>query len=233
MAKYYPQMLMEMELRNLRPKTIKAYVRHVAAFAKMFGKSLADMGEMEIRQYLHHLRTVKKVSSSNINIAYAALRFFYVHTLHRDWSVEKIPRTKKEKRLPVVLSPEEVQAIINAIPDLKHRVMVMATYSGGLRVSETANLKVTDIDSQRGLIRVDQGKGRKDRYTLLSDTLLHNLRDYYKAYRPKLWLFEGKRKDGPVGVETIQRAFRFAKKKPGSRSRPPSIPCVTALPLTC
>jgi site-specific recombinase XerD len=180
----------------------------------MFGKSLEQLGENEIRQYLHHLKTVKKVSTSNINIGYCALRFFYEKVLHRQWNTERLPRPKVEKKLPVVLSVEEVRQIFDVAHKLKDRVMLMTTYAAGLRVSETAKLKLTDIDSKRMLIRVEQGKGKKDRYTLLSEALLENLRNYYKTYHPKMWLFPSKRPDQPIRVEAIQRAFRRAKKKP-------------------
>lgn len=216
MAKFYPQMLMEMELRNFSPRTIEAYLWHVTAFTKMFGKSPAEMGETEIRQYLHHLKTVKKVSSSNINVGYCALRFFYEKVLHRLWNTERLPRPKMEKKLPVVLSREEVQTILDAVSNLKHQTMLMATYAAGLRVSETVHLKIPDIDSKRMVIRVEQGKGKKDRYTLLSQTLLEKLRVYYQAYRPALWLFPGSRPDQPIGVESVQKAFQCAKKKSAS-----------------
>ena len=233
MAKYYPQMMMEMELRNFSPNTIRAYVRHLRAFAKMFGKSLEQLGENEIRQYLHHLKTVKQVSTSNINIAHCALRFFYVKVLQRKWNSERLPRPKVEKRVPVVLSREEVQKILDAITQPKYRVMLMTIYAGGLRVNELAHLKVSDIDSQLMLIRVDQGKGKKDRNTLLSETLLEHLRSYYKVYRPQTWLFPGKRVDQPIRVQAIQRAFQYAKKKPVSASPRRFIPCAIALPRIC
>ena len=233
MGKLRDQMKMELELKNYAPKTIKAYLGHMEAYTRLFMKSPAEMGEEEIRKYLHHLKTVKKVSTSNINIAYWALRFFYVDTLHREWKVEKIPHPKKEKKLPVVLAQEEVKKLLEAVSNLKHRVMLMAAYSGGLRVSEVANLKIEDIDSKRMLIRVEQGKGKKDRYTLLSQTLLENLRNYYRTYRPKMWLFPGKRPDQPIRVEAIQKAFQRAKKKPVSTSLPRFIPCAIALPPIC
>jgi integrase len=119
-----------------------------------------------------------------------------------------------EYKLPVVLSREEVQQILEAVRTQKYRVILMTIYAAGLRVSETANLKLTDIDSKRMLIRVEQGKGKKDRNTLLSETLLENLRNYYRACRPKTWLFPGKRPDQPIRAEAIQRAFQYAKKKP-------------------
>jgi site-specific recombinase XerD len=216
MAKFYHQMLMEMELRNFSPRTIEAYVWHLCAFAKMFGKPLDKLGENEIRQYLHHLKTVKKVSSSNINVGYCALRFFYEKVLRRVWNTERLPRPKIEKRLPVVLSREEVQTILDAVANLKHQTMLMTTYAAGLRVSETVHLKLADIDSKRMMIRVEQGKGKKDRYTLLSPTLLEKLRVYYQAYRPALWLFPGSRPGQPIGVASVQKAFQCAKKKSAS-----------------
>jgi site-specific recombinase XerD len=233
MGKLRDQMKMELELRNYAPKTIKAYLGHMKAYTRLFMKSPAEMGEEEVRQYLHHLKTVKKVSSSNINIAYWAMHFFYVKTLHRDWKVEKIPHPKTEKRLPVVLAQEEVKKLLEVVSNLKHRVMLMTAYSGGLRVSEVANLKVADIDSKRMLIRVEQGKGKKDRYTLLSQTLLENLRNYYKAHRPQKWLFPGSRPNEPIDAGSIQRVFKRAKKKPVSSSLPLFIRCGIVSPRIC
>ena len=230
MGKLRDQMLMELELRNYAAKTIQAYLGHMTAYTRLFMKSPAEMGEEEVRKYLHHLKTVKKVSSSNINIAYWALHFFYVKTLHRDWNVEKIPHPKTEKKLPVVLAREEVKKLLDAVSNLKHRVILMTAYAGGLRVSEVAHLKIEDIDSQRMMIRVDQGKGKKDRYTLLSQTLLENLRNYYKAHRPQKWLFPGSPPDEPIDAGSIQRVFKRAKKKPVSSSLPPSIRCGIVLP---
>lgn len=237
MGKLRDQMKMELELKNYAPKTITAYLGHMTAFTRLFMRSPAEMGEEEIRKYLHHLKTVKQVSTSNINIAYWALRFFYVDTLHREWNVEKIPHPKMEKKLPVVLAQEEVKKLLEAVSNLKHRVMLMTAYAGGLRVSEVARLKVTDIDSKRMLIRVEQGKGKKDRYTLLSQMLLENLRSYYTAYRPQKWLFPGSRPDEPIDAGSIQRVFKRAKKKPGSKSPPLFIRCAIsfqdkALPRT-
>ncbi|MEZ6230978.1 MAG: phage integrase N-terminal SAM-like domain-containing protein [Candidatus Brocadiaceae bacterium] len=180
MGKLREQMVEEMELRNFSPKTIKAYLGHMVAFTRLLGKSPAEMGEGEVRRYLQYLRKEKRVSWSNINIAYSALKFFYVETLLREFAIKKIPRPKGEKKLPVVLSLSEVKEIFDVIANMKHRVILMTTYSGGFRVSEVAHLKVTDIDSKRMQIRVDQGKGKKDRYTLLSPALLEHLRTYWR-----------------------------------------------------
>lgn len=218
------QMLMEMELRNFRPNTIYAYTRQMESYTRLFGKAPDLMGELEVRKYLHHLKKVKGVSSSNINIAYCALRFFYVKTLHRDWNVDRIPRPKTEKRLPNILARSELRRLFDSIENLKHRAMLLTSYSGGLRVSETANLKLTDIDSKRMLIRVDQGKGAKDRYTLLSELALEALRDYYLKYRPKVWLFPGRseNEDCAINVSTIQQVFKTAKTKAGIK-KPASV----------
>jgi integrase/recombinase XerD len=145
------------------------------------------------------------------------LRFFYVEVLHREWHVDKIPRPKAEKKLPVVLSCDEVKRIFAEVSDFKYRMILMTIYSGGLRVSETAKLKVSEIDSGRMQIRVDQGKGKKDRYTLLSERLLKDLRRYYMIYRPGEWLFPGRVDDKPISVSTIQNAFKQAKQRAGIR----------------
>jgi site-specific recombinase XerD len=215
MGKLREQMVREMEVRNYSPRTIEAYVGHMVAFTRLFQKSPADMGAEEVRHYLHSRKTVRRVSSSNINIAYCALKFFYEQTLHHDWQVEQLPRPRGETRLPVVLSLGDVRRVLEAVSNRTHRVFLETTYSAGLRMSETAHLKITDIDSQRMLIRVEQGKGKKDRSTLLSATLLQDLRAYWRVERPAVWLFPGKCGDEPLSVTTIQKAFTRAKKKSG------------------
>jgi site-specific recombinase XerD len=179
------------------------------------------MGDQEIREYLHHLIQEKKASQSSISQAYSALKFFYETTLKRDWNGYRIPRVQMGKKLPVVLSREEIRGIFSAIKNLKHRALLMAIYSAGLRVSEVVHLKVSDLDSQRMTIRVQQGKGQKDRYTLLSQRTLEVLRDYWRAYRPQDWLFPGKPATQPLSVSAVQRVFgmvllRAGIKKPAS-----------------
>lgn len=209
------QMVMEMQLRNYSPKTIQAYTGHIAAYTRLFDKSPAELGDTEIRQYLHHLKIEKKVSSSNINIAYSGLKFFYTKVLDRSWQVDKIPRPKREKKLPVVFSHAEVEALLEAADNLKQRVILMTAYSAGLRIKETVHLKISDVDSDRMTIRVVQGKGRKDRYTLLSEILLVKLREYYLQYRPSSWLFPGKDPDKPLASESLRSIFCDAKTKAG------------------
>lgn len=223
MGQLREKMVAEMEFRNLSPKTIKAYVSNVAAFSKYFGKAPDTLGEGEVRCFLEYLKNVKRVSFSNVNVAYCGLKFFYTQVVGRKWHIEKLPRPKTPKKLPIVLSRREVQAILNSISNLKHRCFVMTCYATGMRISETANLKLRDIDSDRMQVRVDQGKGNQDRYTILSEGLLKHLRYYWKLYRPSVFLFTGRDPNQPINVCTIQRIFKKAKKKLASASLLPSI----------
>jgi integrase/recombinase XerD len=147
--------------------------------------------------------------------------------------VERLARPRGRKRLPEVLSRGEIRRLLDAVSNRKQRLMLMTTYSAGLRVSETAHLKVSDIDSQRMMIRVEQGKGKKDRYTLLSETLLTELRAYWRQYHPTYWLFAGTKPDRPYSARSIQQVFDRAKKKPASPSTSPFTPCGIALPPIC
>ncbi len=208
------RMFANMRMRDFSPKTIKAYLWHVTEFTRYFGKSPDLLGEEEVRRYLLYLSDERKLSWSSVNVGYSALRFFYVNTLNRDWQVNKIPRPKGRRRLPVVLSHDELNRLFSVTSNLKHRVIFKTIYSAGLRLSEAANLKLYHIESDSMRVRVEQGKGKKDRYTLLSEQVLVELRDYWRRYRPTEWLFFGKEKRCPISVSTIQVAFKRAKKKP-------------------
>jgi integrase/recombinase XerD len=221
MGKLHDQMKMDLELKNMSPRTRSCYLTWMRSFALHFHRSPEELGEQEIRDYLHYLIQVKKGSQSGVSQAYSALKFFYETTLKRDWNGFRIPRVQKGKKLPVVLSQQEIQAIFSATRNLKHRVVLMTIYSAGLRISEVVHLKVSDIDSQRMTIRVQQGKGQKDRYTLLSQRTLEVLRAYWKEYRPSGWLFPGKPETEPLSVSSVQRVFekvllRARIKKPAS-----------------
>lgn len=207
MGKLQDQMRMDLELKNYSPRTRSCYLTWMRSFALHFHRSPDGMGDPEIREYLHYLIQEKKASQSGISQAYSALKFFYETTLKRDWNGFRIPRAQMGKRLPVVLSSREVQAIFSATRNLKHRAALMTIYSAGLRVSEVVHLKVSDIDSQRMTIRVQQGKGQKDRYTLLSQRTLEVLREYWKEYRPSGWLFPRKPETEPPSVSAVQRVF--------------------------
>jgi integrase/recombinase XerD len=230
MGEIRDQMVMAMQMRNFSERTIKDYLLHVKLYVRMYGKSPAEMGEKEIQKYLQSL-VERKMSWSTVRLTYSALKFLYKDTLKQEWKVEKLLRVKTEKRLPVVLSGEEIRRLFGAVKNMKHRMVLMSCYSAGLRISEAVHLKVTDIDSQRMQIRVEQGKGKKDRYTLLSTTFLEQLRNYWKLYHPYEWLFPGKMPDQALTITGVQRTFTEAKKKQGSPSMLASIPYAIALLL--
>jgi integrase/recombinase XerD len=197
------RMLEELRLRNYSPNTVKAYIRCVANFAQYFRVSPDQLGPQHVRQYQLFLVERKKVSWALFNQTVCALRFFYQHTLHRNWMIEHIPYPRHEQKLPLVLSPAEVAAVFAAARNLKHRTILMTIYAAGLRVSEVTHLRVADIDSQRQVICVRQGKGRKDRQLMLSPKLLELLRIYWKRYRPIVWLFPGDTPQRPITRGTV------------------------------
>jgi integrase/recombinase XerD len=204
------RMIEELRLRNYSSNTITVYIRCVAQFAQHFRLSPDRLGPKHIRQYQLFLVERKKVSWALFTQTVCALRFFYQRTLHRNWMIEYIPYPRHEEKLPVVLSPTEVAAVFAATRNLKHRTILMTIYAAGLRVSEVTHLRVADIDSQRQVICVRQGKGRKDRQVMLSPKLLERLRIYWKSYRPTVWLFPGESPERPVSSETVWRVCRQA-----------------------
>lgn len=210
MTELRQRMIEELRLRNYSPNTITVYIRCVAQFAQHFRLSPEQLGPEHIRQYQLFLVQQRKVSWALFNQTVCALRFFYHHILHRDWVIDYIPYPRREDKLPVVLSPAEVAAVFEATRNLKHRTILMTIYAGGLRVSEVRHLRVSDIDSQRQVICVRQGKGRKDRQVMLSPKLLEALRIYWKSYRPRVWLFPGESPDRPVSSETVWRVCHQA-----------------------
>ncbi len=209
------RMLEDMGIRNLAKNTQSAYVLHVVAYAKHFKRSPDLLGPEEVRAYQVHLTQNRRLSPSSINVATGALRFLYKVTLKRDWALEAIPMSKKPFRLPVILSREEVMQFLNSVESLKQRAILMTAYAAGLRISEATHLKVTDIDSQRMMLRVDQGKGRKDRYVMLSPRLLDVLRAYWKAVRPRLWLFPGNLAGQPITRGAVGSACQKARRASG------------------
>ena len=182
----------DMQVRNLSPHTQATYVLQVSLFARYFSKSPEALGPEGIRSYQVYLTNQEKLAPGSILIAVAALRFLYKVTLHKDWSFEDIiPAPKKPQKLPIVLSPEEVRHFLSCVPSPKHRTILTVCYAAGLRISEAVGLRPSDIDSQRMVIRVEQGKGQKDRYVMLSPKLLETLRDWWRMDKPRPWLFPG------------------------------------------
>ena len=203
MTKLRQRMLDDMRVRNLARNTQLSYLQQVSAFANFFHQSPAKLGPEEIRTYQVHLTTVKQLAPSSLCITVAALRFLYQVTLKQAWAIEEIPAPKKPQKLPIVLSPAEVMQFLAAVGNLKQRALLSTVYATGLRVSEATHLKVTDIDSQRMTLRVEQGKGQKDRYVMLSRQLLEILRAYWKVVRPVGWLFPGEVIGQPITRDAV------------------------------
>lgn len=199
------RMIQDMRLRNLAPKTQTEYVRWVRKFAQFWGRSPAQLGPEEIRGWLVHLVENEKKSASTYTVAAASLRFLYVQTLGRAWALRFIPLPKRDKTLPDILSQNEVSRLLDVQLTLKENALLSAIYGGGLRTTEVSRLKVTDIDSDRMVLKIVQGKGRKDRYLALSRRLLVDLRKYWKESRPSTWLFPNREGSGPITADAVRR----------------------------
>jgi integrase/recombinase XerD len=208
------KMLEELQRRNYSHRTAKTYVRIVREFAEYFHQSPDKLGPEHIRQYQAHLFQTKKLAPATVSQYVSALRFLFVKTLRRHFLAEYIPFPKARKRLPTVLSPEEVARLIDSARNLYHRTLLMTLYSTAMRRAELCRLKVRDVDSQRMMIRIDQGKGGRDRDVPLSPKLLQTLRVYWRWMQPKTFLFPGTvkgfRADVPITPNVVWLACRQA-----------------------
>jgi integrase/recombinase XerD len=211
MGRLREQMKGDLELRGLSRNTQEIYLNQVRDFSRYFNRSPLHLGEREIKEYLLYLIREKRASYSRVNQCYCALKFLYGTTLKRKWVMEKVPCTKRERNLPAVLDREEVEALFSVTRNVKHRAILMLIYSSGLRVSEAARLRVSDIDGKRMVIRIRRGKGKKDRYSILSHVALEALREYWREYRPTEWLFPSRFPGKPLTERSIQRTFKKAK----------------------
>lgn len=208
------RMLEDMQVRNLSSHTQVSYVQQVSRFARHFDRSPETLGPEEIRAYQVYLTNERKLAPGSILIAVAALRFLYRITLKKDWPFDDvIPAPKKPLTLPVVLSPEEVVLFLECIKKPKHRTILTTCYAAGLRISEAVRLTVPAIDSQRMVLRVEQGKGQKDRYVMLSPKLLEILRDWWKVNRPRHWLFSGDRPGQPITRSAVEHECQEAHRR--------------------
>jgi len=216
------QMTKDLQLKGITPRTQKKYLREVGIMADYFDKPLEEVGEKELKDYLVHMLENRKISRGTYKTYVAGIKFLYKTTLNREEVVEKIRYPKALRKLPVVLDLAEVRTLLSVMENLKHRALLTITYSAGLRVSEAAKLRVTDIDSKRMMVRVQQGKGGKDRYSILSQTALELLRRYWRQYRPKEWLFEGQQNGTHICYTAIRNIFFEAKKRAGI-AKPASI----------
>jgi integrase/recombinase XerD len=209
------RMIQDMQLRNFASGTVNVYVSCVARFASHFARSPESLGPEDVRAYLLHLIEQRHVSWSYYNLHLQALRFLYNVTLGRPVVLAHVVCPRQPKRLPVVLSPNELIRFFAAVANLKHRASLMTAYAAGLRVAEVAALQVSDIDSQRMVLRVRQGKGRKDRYVMLSPVLLEILRAFWKVARPQTWLFPNPSGEGPLTPAAVMKACRRAGRASG------------------
>ena len=226
MGKLRDQMLVDLQLNGAKPRTQKTYLREVENLAKYFNRSPEELGEAELKEYMLYLINKRHLSEGTFRFYVAGLKFFYRTTLKREWPVEKIKHPRSKRKLPFVLDLSEVEALFAVTKNLKHKVILMMTYSSGLRASETARLKLTDIDSKRMTVKISDGKGGKDRYSILSKTTLECLRQYWRKYRPTEWLFEGQKKDEHITVHSIQLMFYAARKRAGL-TKPASVHTLT------
>lgn len=209
------QMQADMVLRGLAPRTQAAYIAAVAGLARHYGQAPDQLTEEEVQRYLLHLIEERQLAWASTNQAACALRFFFHVTLKRPEASFLIPSRKVPTKLPEILSKGEVERILDACTSLRHRALLMTTYAAGLRVSETCLLKPADIDSTRMMIRVANGKGGKDRCTLLPPLLLETLRLYWRAARPVHWLFPKTDGKEPVHISQVQKMFQAAKRRAG------------------
>ena len=216
MTKLRNRMLEDMQVRNLSINTQKSYTYQIAQYARYFAKSPEELNPEDIRTYQVYLTKEKKLTPQSVGIAVSALRFLYTTTLRRDWKIEElIPAPKTPQTLPVVLSPEEVVVFFNAIYNLKHKTVLTCCYAAGLRISEAISLKPTHIDSQRMVIRVEQGKNQKDRYVMLSERLLEILRHWWRVAKPTEWLFPGNIPGQHLTRYAVGEFCREAQKRSG------------------
>lgn len=218
MAKFYDLMKSNLQLSRYAEKTQIEYLRHAKQFVGFHMKAPPELGEKEVREYLHHLVDNLKASCSSHKMAVAAIKFLY-KTLGKEEVVNAIPWPKMSHRLPVVLSFSELSSIFDAAPDLFLKTTFLVAYGAGLRLSEVRHLKLKNINSERGVLKVF-GKGNKERLTILPPRLLEALRTYYRAYRPAgPWVFPGNCPEGNVSRGVLQRGFRRALKAAGIKKR--------------
>jgi site-specific recombinase XerD len=205
----------ELKLRGYSQKTRKAYLHHIERYINYFAKCPKELDENLIKQYMLYLIDEEKVSRSYHNQAISAIKFLYDSVLKTPKVVGSFPRPRKERKLPVILSREDVIRLIQSVDNVKHKVILMLTYSAGLRVSEVVRLRVEDIHSKRGMIHIRSSKGRKDRYTILSNTGLEVLKEYWNKYRPKNWLFPGAKESNHITTRTVEKILETARQKAG------------------
>jgi site-specific recombinase XerD len=217
MKKLREQMLRHMQLKNYSKRTIDTYLSCILNLSRFYNRTPETITREEVKEYLYSLLQSKKTSISNINQVISAYKVLMTGVLEKDWTAIKLSRPRREKKLPVVFSKEEISRIIERTINLKHRAIISFAYSTGLRLDEVCKVRLTDIDSSRMQIRVSNGKGNKSRYTILSKQILELLREYWRYYQPKSYLFEGRQKGVPLSHSSIQELFRHRMTAAGIR----------------
>lgn len=212
------RMIREMQIRNYSEKTIRSYVASISKLTTFFNQPVEDISVDQFKDFLQHRITDDKVSVALVNQSISAFKIIQQDVLKRDWESIKIKRPRRERKLPVVLSVNEIASMINATKNIKHRTLLMLAYSTGMRRSEIMCLKPSHIDSERMQIRVVHGKGKKDRFTILSPKALELLRFYYQVYRPATFLFEPRgRKNHTLSSSTLNNIVKQAANRAGIR----------------
>lgn len=229
MTKLRERMLQDLQLRDYAERTQKMYVRAVRKLAEHFGKSPDQITEEELRDYFLYVKNVKKWSRTASTIALCGIKFFYEKTIKRDWPTLKFVRARRQHRMPVVLTRTEIRRILVCVRFERYRVCLLTIYTCGLRLLEGCTLKVSDIDSERMVVRIEQSKNRKDRYVPLPNRTLQELRLYWKTHRNPEWLFPAAGRGGkhdqfatarrPTPYSNVQTAFKTALRKSGVNKR--------------
>jgi site-specific recombinase XerD len=210
MGKLRDRMEEDLKLRNVSPATRKVYLLYARKFVAHYGRPPTELGEQEVRGWLLHLMQVEQVSHGTYRQCLAAVKFLYRVTLGQPGDVQYLPFPRNRRRLLVTLSLEQVAAVLGAVRSLKYRALLMSMYAAGLRISEACRLRVQDVDSKQMVLRVQDGKGGKDRLTLLSPRLLQILREYWKTDKPKGWLFPSRTHEGHLSPDSVRHVFRGA-----------------------